>query len=217
VAAHYAPGGRVGVGGDFYDAVTLPNGNLALAIGDVMGHGLGSALLMATARGALRASAATGASIENQLSHVNHVLASDVRHGMFMTMTLLAVHGTRREARWVCAGHEPALVYDPATDSFSDLCGGDLPLGIDVSARYRLFARADLPKGAILFLGTDGIWESRNAQREEFGKDRLRQCLRANAARSASEIAAALEQAVRAHIGQAPIRDDATWVVLKFV
>ena len=134
-----------------------------------------------------------------------------------MTMIMVVIDPQRRCARWVCAGHEPVMIYDPPTGAFSELCGGDIPLGIELNVCYHEFSRDDLPPGAIFLIGTDGIWEARNPQRQEFGKERIRNCIHANAAKSAQEIGRALEQQLLAFIADAPIRDDATGVIVKLV
>ena len=69
------------------------------------------------------------------------------------------------------AGHEPAVFYDPESDTFEEFKGTGLALGVDEDWQYEQNQRAGLKKGQIIALATDGIWEAHNARGEMFGKD----------------------------------------------
>jgi sigma-B regulation protein RsbU (phosphoserine phosphatase) len=207
-------------GGDYYDFVevsTLPRGAAMVAIGDVTGHGIGAALLMATARAAVRAAAPQNYDLGKLMGQVNRVLTEDSRHGLFMTLLLLVVDPIGRFVRWSSAGHDPVIGYDPKADAFFQLEDGDVLLGLMPENEYSEFSRADIPPGAVLFAGTDGIWEAMNASGQMFGKDRLRELIRENASGPAAGIAAALEERHRAFRGAVAQSDDVTFVVLKLV
>jgi sigma-B regulation protein RsbU (phosphoserine phosphatase) len=204
-------------GGDYYDFVEVPNlggHGLLVALGDVTGHGLGAALLMATARGTMRAACIGAPSISHILSRTNDVLAGSARHGMFMTMALVFVNPQARTVRWASAGHDPVLVYHPDSDSFDELVGGDIPLGIESGEGYREFSRACATPGSIVLIGTDGIWEARNRQQEMFGKGRLRQVMRENHG-SAQELSQAIMRTLEDWAQGTPLQDDVTFVVIK--
>jgi sigma-B regulation protein RsbU (phosphoserine phosphatase) len=205
-------------GGDYYDFIDvadLPNDHAFIAVGDVMGHGVGSALVMATARASVRTSAASGELTLGQLmGRVNDVLSSDP-HGLFMTLALLVVEPSRHRVRWASAGHDPIIAYDPARDSFVDLDGGDIPLGITRGYPFQNFAHEGIAPGWILFAGTDGVWEARNESLDMYGKERLRDVIRENAARSSQEIAEAVQRSLAKFVGGGPVLDDITFVVVK--
>lgn len=205
-------------GGDYFDFVESldlgPDGML-IAIGDVMGHGVAASLLMATARAALRASVQRDADLGDVMTRINRVLARDSADVRFVTMTLMLVDPVRRRARWACAAHDPIIVYDPAHDRFSELADGDVPLGAIDTTQYQEYAANDLPVGAVLLLGTDGIWEAKNAQGEYFGKERLLNLVRRHALLTAREIALAIDAEHRQFTGDAPVLDDITLVVVK--
>ena len=205
-------------GGDYYDFIDvadLPNDHAFIAVGDVMGHGVGSALVMATARASVRTSAASGELTLGQLmSRVNDVLSSDP-HGLFMTLALLVVEPGRSRVRWASAGHDPVIAYDPSRDSFVDLEGGDIPLGVTGGYPYQNFSHEGIAPGWVLFAGTDGVWEARDEQHEMYGKDRLRDVIRANAHLSSHEIAEAVQRALAKFVGGGPVLDDITFVVVK--
>jgi HAMP domain-containing protein len=126
-------------GGDYFDFIDVSQiepGKLLFAVGDVMGHGIGSAFIMASARAALRSHAGVSGSLGSLLEGVNRVLAADARDGRFMTLALLVIDPATRSARWASAGHDPAIIYDPASDTFESLDGGDVPLGVVGGVRY---------------------------------------------------------------------------------
>ena len=124
----------------------------------------------------------------------------------------LMEHGT--EIRWVRAGHDPALVYDPSTDAFDELKGQGLALGLDYTFEYESFHRR-IETGQILMIGTDGIWEMRNRDGEMFGKDALMEIIRNKKSRSARQIVDTVTAALERFRGDEAPEDDITLVVIK--
>ncbi len=207
-------------GGDYYDFInvsTVTPSALMVAVGDVTGHGIPSALVMATARAALRTSALGKHSLCELMTRTNEVLSSDNRHNRFMTLSLLLIEAETRVVRWASAGHDPAIVFSPDAGSFRELEGGDLPLGIVEGTQYEEYTSDPLPIDSVLVIGTDGIWEMFNEQKAQYGKPRLQEVMRANHHRTAAEIAAALEADLVAFRGLETPADDVTFVVVKFV
>lgn len=205
-------------GGDYYDFVEVaraPGGGLMVAVGDVMGHGVSSALLMASARGAVRTHAPYMRNLGELLTNVNRVLADDARHGRFMTLGVLIADPDAGRVRYSSAGHDPAILYRAASDDFIELEGGDLPLGVYENTTYQEYACEGIARGDVILLGTDGIWETVDANNEQFGKDRLRELMRRHAAGPAAQLADAIERAVQAHRGAGPVEDDVTFVVVR--
>src|SRR5690606_26438645 len=120
-----------------------------------------------------------------------------------------------RTAHWASAGHDPATVYTPTTDTFTEFAGKDIPLGIEPVWDFKEF-EAPLPaEGGVIVMGTDGIWEARNADDELFGKDRLRDTIKQSAHKPADDIAADIIDAVVAFRAGEPQTDDITLLVLK--
>ena len=119
--------------------------------------------------------------------------------------------------RWVRAGHDPALFYDPDADEFKELWGDGIALGIDSHFNYQENVVQKLSSGQILFIGTDGIWEARNGMGEMFGRDRLKDLIRKYAAHSSDSISTAVINAIKTFQGSARQEDDITLVVVKFV
>ncbi len=205
-------------GGDYFDFIDVTSrlsAHTLIAVGDVMGHGVASALLMASARAALRANAPEHLNLADLLTRVNRVLAGDARHNRFMTLALIVIDPMNGAVRWASAGHDPTIVFHPATNSFSELEGSGIPLGIMEDAEYQQYETKGLSKGDVLVIGTDGIWESRNLAGEFFGKDRLRDLMREHAAKPSHEIAALIQSTLVAFRGREGSEDDVTFVVVK--
>jgi len=132
-----------------------------------------------------------------------------------MTMFYAEIDRRNRRMRWLNAGHEPALVYDPATDSFEDLAGqGNLPLGIFKEAEYMEGQRHIVP-GQIIVIATDGIREARNRYGEMFGKDSLQTIIRRNASACSAKILQAVFTALDLFGQGVKSEDDMTLVVIK--
>ena len=205
-------------GGDYYDFIRIPDGNgerLHVAVGDVSGHGIPAALLMTSTRAFLRQRAAIPGDIEHVVADINEQLAKDVDDsGQFVTLFYAEIDIGRHRLRWVRAGHEPAIRYDAATEAFDDLGGRGMPLGVFKEADFRV-EQCPLSAGQIVFIGTDGIWETRNGSGEMFGKDRLKQLVRRHATRAAEELVSVVMEAVADFRGSRKQEDDMTLVVIK--
>ncbi|MEE8481028.1 MAG: SpoIIE family protein phosphatase, partial [Desulfobacterales bacterium] len=143
-------------GGDYYDFIIIDDAaeqKIGVAIGDVSGHGIPSALLMATVRSSLRQRASLPGSTAKIISDVNRQLVKDVEDsGQFMTMFFLALDTATRQLEWVRAGHDPAIIYDPGSDSFSELGGSGIALGVDGGWSYEDNKKTDFSNGQIIFL-----------------------------------------------------------------
>lgn len=206
-------------GGDLYDFFPWREGSLCVVVGDVSGHGIPAALLMSSARAYLRARALTPGEPGELLTDVNRLLAGDTfGTGRFLTLALLVFDpaaGTVAHAR---AGHDPALIYDPVSDSFSELEGDGLPLGVLPEETYAAPVREGFAPGQVAVIGTDGIWETAHPQTGElYGKDRLKRIVRERAGDSSAAIRAAVLDDLARFRGDAPLTDDVTLVVVKAV
>ena len=206
-------------GGDYYDFIASgkgENGQLAIAIGDVSGHGMPSALLMATVRSSLRQRLSQPGSADRIISDVNRQLVDDVEDsGLFMTLFYLMIDPIKKQIQWVRAGHDPAIFYDPATDTFEELGGSGVALGVMEDSIFKENTKAALRKGQIIFLSTDGIWESRNPKREMFGKEPIYDIIRKHSGSSANEILNATLESLKRFQNGAKVEDDITLVVIK--
>ena len=206
-------------GGDYYDFIPVGNRagkKIAVVVGDASDHGIPSALLMATTRALLRQRAALPGDIGAMVRDINFQLVRDVEEsGRFMSLFFLEIDTESSCFRWVRAGHDPALLYDPETDAFEQLKGRGMTLGVDPDARYSARQRTGLKKGAIIALFTDGIFEARNTEGRMFGKDPIREVIRAHRDKSAAEIVDAVFHRLARFRGPRHLEDDATLVVVK--
>jgi sigma-B regulation protein RsbU (phosphoserine phosphatase) len=208
-------------GGDYYDFLNLaqaPRGAAAVVVADVSGHGVHAALLMASARAALRLRASLSGSLSAIVADVNCQFTEDVGDsGAFMTLFYLSVDGMRKTARWVRAGHDPALYYDPASGRFEEFAGHGAPLGMEKGVLFEEQRRAGLKSGGMIFIGTDGIWETADPQGEMFGKQRLREILRTRHSASAREIIQAVTHELEVYRQGLTPTDDVTMVAVKIL
>ena len=206
-------------GGDYYDFISIGDNDkqkIGVAIGDVSGHGIPSALLMATVRSSLRQRASLPGSIAKIISDVNRLLVQDVEDsGQFMTMFFLSLDTATRQLEWVRAGHDPGIVYDPISDSFSELGGSGIALGVDAEWIYEDNQKTDFSNGQIIFLSTDGIWEARNKKGEMLGKEPVLNTIRQNSSSDATHIVESIFDTLDKFIGGVKIEDDITSVIIK--
>ncbi|QDU62850.1 Phosphoserine phosphatase RsbU [Planctomycetes bacterium Pan216] len=208
-------------GGDYYDFLELSPTSpdeLVVAVGDVMGHGIAAALVMATARGILRSHAREDDSLGEWLTAVNDLLVEDTAGERFMTMVLLFIDAQKRRVRMASAGHDSPIIFDPRTESFlemEDVSG--VPLGLFEEQEFAEANQEDLPPGTIILVGTDGLWESHNEADEQYGKERLFSIIRTHADRPVKEISQAIRDDLYQFRGDAKQADDITLVMVKLV
>jgi len=205
-------------GGDYYDFIETKRGGqagLAVVVGDVSGHGVSSALLMATARALIMLRSSMPGEAAGIIDDVNRYLSLDTAQtGNFMTFFYCELTEGETEVRWVRAGHDPALVYDPSKDAFDELKGRGLALGLDDTFEYDSFHRRMEP-GQVIIIGTDGIWEMHNQAGEMFGKKALMEIIRNNHMASARQIVDCVTEALEQFRGDEAPEDDITLVVIK--
>ena len=208
-------------GGDFYDFLAPDrrnSGRIGIAVGDVSGHGISSALLMASVRAFLRSRIAQAGSIGEIISDVNRLLAHDTRETcQFMTLFYAEIDAGAKHIHWIRAGHDPAMLYDPDSDGFAELKGSGMALGIDARYDYRPQKISGLRQGQVLLIGTDGLWETKNQSGEMFGKDRLESLIRQGAHLTSREMSSMILDALRLFHQSVKPEDDITLAVVKVV
>ncbi len=170
VAAIYESSARMDVGGDVYDFLALPDGRLAVVLGDVSGHGIAASADMALAKFAFRALVRQYPDPGELLAQVNEVALGELSGGNFVTMACLTVDPATGEVRTASAGHPPSRLLAP-DGSVTALAPRGLALGIEREQRYEE-VRTALPPGAALCLYTDGLVEVRR-DGDQYGEERL--------------------------------------------
>jgi sigma-B regulation protein RsbU (phosphoserine phosphatase) len=206
-------------GGDYFDYLSSSEWGptkFGVLIGDVSGHGIPSALLMATARAFMRQRSSRSGTMAEVVSDVNRQLTRDVEEtGRFMTLFYLMIDLAARNMSWVRAGHDPALWYDPATDQFEELHGDGMALGVVENLQFVQYQKSGLKEGQILLLSTDGLWETQNPAGKMFGKDRIYEIIRQKSNMSAREILDSIILELERFRQHREPADDITLVVIK--
>jgi sigma-B regulation protein RsbU (phosphoserine phosphatase) len=208
-------------GGDYYDFFIPANpdaARISIVVGDVSGHGISSALLMTTVRAFFRQRSALPGRISAVVSDVNCLLAHDVADsGGFITLFCLKIDRLNRRLSWVRAGHDPAIFYDPRTDTIEELRGSGMAMGIDRDHAYEQYVKEDLAVGQIILIGTDGIWEAQNARGEMFGKETLYRIVKQYSDTDANGLLTACLYALDKFRDGVKPEDDVTLVVIKVI
>ena len=132
-------------------------------------------------------------------------------------MFFLEIDASSQTLRWVRAGHEPAILFDPNTGKFEELSGKGMALGVVEDYRFQAYERHGWVPGSILIVGTDGIHESRNQEDTMFGQARSREIIRNHSAASAEAIQKAVIHALQDFKGEISQEDDVTLVVIKLL
>lgn len=184
-------------GGDYYDFIELPNGQMGLTVGDVTGHGVGSALMMMGSRSLLRALLRMETDLKCVFTQFNDLLSCDVRQGMFITLFYGALDAEAHTVTYLSAGHEPGLLVRAATGEIEELGSDAPPMGILDDVEFPSPTTCAFEPGDTLFLCTDGLTEATNAKGQMFGRERLYEALRANIGEPAEHVVEALNRAVR--------------------
>jgi len=207
------------IGGDYFDFLwrqEYPDAFFSVIVGDITGHGVDAALLMTAARAFLRMRASQSGSISQIVTEMNRHLSQDVLDtGRFMTLFYLTLDPQEDQIGWVRAGHDPAIIYDPARDTFEELKGSGIALGVDENFTYPENHKTGLTEGQIIAVGTDGIWETCNHDGEMFGKERFREVIRQNANAGARVILNAVYDELNQFAKGLKAEDDITLVIVK--
>lgn len=207
MAARYVPGTDSGVGGDWYDVLTLPDHRIGLVIGDVVGNGLPAAIVMGRLRSALRAyalefhdPAVVLGKLDRKASHFENNTMATVAYAVIDTAT------SRMDL--ALAGHLPPVLAVPGRATvFVDAPVGP-PIGYHLAETGRRSAGVDVPPGALVALYTDGLVERRTADLDS-GLEMLRQA----AVPASPEAACALIMA--ALVGHEPADDDIALLTIR--
>ena len=201
------------VGGDFFNYFPLPDGRIAVLVGDVSGKGVGAALLMANIQATLRARLQLESDLAQLADSVDCDIAANTPPEVYITLFVGLLDPPRREFRYVNAGHNPQFLLR-AGGGIERLNSTGLPIGLLPGHGFEARTVAVEP-GDLLFLYTDGAVEAPNEAGEFFDADRLQQALVASSAEGIDEVLVSVERAVREFRGEADPADDATMLALR--
>ncbi|MBI9075405.1 MAG: SpoIIE family protein phosphatase [Desulfatibacillum sp.] len=205
-------------GGDYYDFIELPDNKVGLLMADASGHGVGAALHMATARSIFRTLAMEDKSPAEIVTTLNSQLTRDTwETGRFMTFSYTVVDREKQSLTWVRAGHDPAFLYDPDSDSFQYLEGRGVALGLSPDWVFQEYHMEGFTPGKVLVVATDGIWEAVNPEGQMFGKRALEEIIRSHARQKAAIITEKILDAAQAFSQGHKMEDDMTIIVARAV
>ncbi len=202
--------------GDYYDLIPeWQGGRLGLVVGDVSGHGLQAALIMAEARALLRAAARSATGATEAVEELEDLLVHDLPDGKFLSLFVAVIEPSTGEVQWCNAGHNPPFLLRAGSDEVQPLKRTGLALGLAPGMGWRQGEPFTMEPGDVLFLYTDGITEARGKDDELFGEERLYDAVRANRDANPEELLDAVRRAVHEWMGEQPVDDDLTLVAAR--
>ena len=212
-----------GVGGDFYDFITVDKDRVGIAIADVAGKGMPAALLMSTVQATLRSltASANGSgpssemSLAQMVSKLNRLIFNSTFGHHYVTFFYAHFDQTNRSLTYVNAGHNPPLcLQSNGTKRFRRLTAGGLIAGAFEDCKYEQ-ETFQMHTNDLLLLYTDGLSEAMSPEGEEFGESRIEELLSACAHLPAQEIRDRIVQRIKEWCRGAALHDDLTFVVMK--
>jgi serine phosphatase RsbU (regulator of sigma subunit)/anti-sigma regulatory factor (Ser/Thr protein kinase)/transposase len=208
------------VGGDYYDFFWVDPTTLGIVVADVSGKGVPGSMVMTMIRTAMRLEARGNKSASDVLGKVNTHVTSDMKKGMFVTMFYIILDSRNRSINFASAGHNPMILYRGGTKEVYYLKPKGFPVGIDLPEddmfrKNMALQKVSLQKNDILVIYTDGITEAMNAQKEQFGEERLVQVIKDNAHLTAQEFVEKLNEGIAQFTKGAEQNDDITVVAIK--
>jgi sigma-B regulation protein RsbU (phosphoserine phosphatase) len=204
-------------GGDYFDFIESDShpGRLHVVVGDVVGHGIGAALLMATLRALVRARIDLPGSPHQLIADVNQQLCRDTsQSGNFASLFYLSIDAARQELQWVRAGHDPGILFVPARGEFIDIKGKGLVLGLDGDYQFQTNTLAIGGEKTVILISSDGAWEAENDKREQFGRQRLKDIIAENHHLPPSALLECITAAIDEFRGSMALHDDITLVAI---
>jgi PAS domain S-box-containing protein len=201
--------------GDYLDYLPVSASELAIVVGDVSGHGLGPALIMAQTRAYVHSLTDSGLRLADILRRLNSFLAADLEDDRFVTLMLLQIDVAARRLSYASAGHPEGFVISARGDVKELLEPTGVALGFLPDSDYVNARDIELEEGDILAVFTDGLVETRSPDGELFTVERAIEVVRESRAASAREIVERLQEAVRAFRSGMHQEDDITMAICR--
>ena len=202
-------------GGDFFDYINTGDGFLWITIGDVSGHGIGSALIMAETYAYLRSYTKMISDPGEVLTRVNRELSADTDQMRYVPMVLARIDLNNRSLTYANAGHVPGYLLSASGEILRTMSNSGMPLGVEDDASFASCDPIELSPGTTAIFFTDGLVEARGLAASEFGLDQVIEVVNQHQNSNSGEIVEQLYQAVRSYAGNQPQEDDITIVLLK--
>lgn len=216
-AGHCRP--ALGVGGDYYDFLALPQGHLGVAIGDVSGKGIAAALMMASLQASLRGEATRAPeNLAAAIANVNRLVYEASSANRYATFFYGQYDPTTRQFDYVNAGHNPPMLFHCADGKWTvtRLDIGGVVVGLLESYSYQQ-GRVSMVAGDVLVAYTDGISEAMNKADEEWGEERMIEVIEDCEGLTAQEVLQRIFSGADAFAAGAAQHDDMTLVILRAV
>ena len=212
-SAHFEP--NASIGGDYYDVFNIDERRLAVAIGDVSGHGLSTGLVMAMVKAAMTTLVEEGADETSLFRRLNDLVYRSTERRAFMTLAFTIFDLERRTIRHTNAGHlYPYLLRQGVAEPLS-IESPSLPLGVRTHITSNT-VEVDLREGDVLVYLSDGMVEAQNENGDPFGFDQMEKLLASQPDHDAAALRAVILDAVAKHSGTRPADDDRTVMIVQF-
>ncbi|HKP93564.1 MAG TPA: GAF domain-containing SpoIIE family protein phosphatase [Chthoniobacterales bacterium] len=206
------------VSGDYFDYLAVDNDKLGVAIADVSGKGVPASIIMAICRSVLRSQATGNPSPADVLQKVNRQLYPDIKEDMFISMAYLIIDHANGGVILSRAGHDAPIVFDSATGSAAPVKPPGMVVGIDSGSVFDRIT-GDFPlalkRDDCLLLYTDGVTEALDANGDEFGPERMIECVRTSAPEGAPAVITRVIDELRSFVGAQPQNDDITLIAIR--
>lgn len=215
VASFYEPA-RV-VGGDYFDIVEAENGKTYIVLGDISGKGMAAALYMVRVQSIIHLLLTNHSDLREIVINLKKYFSKNLRREYFLTM-IAGVIEPDGSLKIVRAGHNPAFLYKKSSGQFVNICPAGMGIGLNDRGVFETTleeAAVQTEKDDIIFFFTDGVTETMNIRREEFGEENIKRIISVNADKPVEEIKNALLRGIASFRGTANQHDDLTMVILK--
>ncbi|MEO8305182.1 MAG: SpoIIE family protein phosphatase [Betaproteobacteria bacterium] len=203
-------------GGDTYD-LSVHGHELLTVLGDATGHGIGPALSVTQMQAMLRMAFRLGADLDTAFTQVNNQLADTLADDRFITAFIGVLDTTTHQMRFHSGGQGPILHFQAASGACARYKPTSFPLGAMRLSALRPAVTLDMRPGDILVLISDGVYEYRDAENEQFGEERVEAIVGESPGATMAELSTKLLAAVKAFARGAPQEDDITMVLVKRV
>jgi phosphoserine phosphatase RsbU/P len=202
------------IGGDSYDIIPLKDGKFAITISDVSGKGIPAALLVSTLHALLRVFLQYPIELVELVRRLNTLVYNNSPVERFITFFIMIFDPINHKFTYVNAGHNPPFLFRENRTDINELMASGLPLGMVEEEQFEAH-QIDLQHGDTLVLYTDGVTEAANKKLQQYGEEKLQECVIKNLDTTADTIKGCIVRDVREFVGNNPMADDLTLLVLK--
>ena len=204
------------VGGDFYDFFFLNDNEFMFLVADVSGKGVPAALFMMNVKTLINNISQNGYSPKQLIEKVNKEICDTNQQGFFVTMLACIVDVNSGKMSVINCGHNPPLLKRQNENYEFMKLSSNYPLGVFEDAEFELYETTISP-GDIIYTYTDGVTEAINIHDEEFGEEKLYECLNNIEETESNAVVQKVKESIRQYTDSAPQSDDITMLAFKYV